>query len=378
MAVHKVPQDVEADDKFLGPLSFKQFLFFGGAAISGYLTFLTFTRVWPLSFLFLIPTIIFAFLAFPWSKEQPTELWLASRIRFLIMPRKRIWDQTGMKELVNITVPVREAHIYTDGLSQDEVKDRLGALASIVDSRGWAVKNVIQGSTQESDRLVAAPVSTPDYNVANIVDSTPDVFDSSEGTIAKQFDNMIEDSEKHHRSETLALVEKARQQVNISDNVIEVPNGKKSHKKLDPSKEQDFWFMHDQPTPSDPALSVFQSSTVVAPGADSSAVSQPLVQTTSTQMTEEELLEVARKKHERDAMQTITRHERVIDPKGEKSNQSNVSVKDESKEALSSMTATPNPDILNLAKSNDLNVETLARQANKKGLDEGEVVITLR
>jgi hypothetical protein len=27
MAVHKVPQDVEADDKFLGPLSFKQFLF---------------------------------------------------------------------------------------------------------------------------------------------------------------------------------------------------------------------------------------------------------------------------------------------------------------------------------------------------------------
>jgi len=40
MAVYKVPQDVEADDKFLGPLSFKQFLFAGGALISGYLTFL--------------------------------------------------------------------------------------------------------------------------------------------------------------------------------------------------------------------------------------------------------------------------------------------------------------------------------------------------
>src|SRR6187402_3059875 len=150
MAVHKVPQDVEADDKFLGPLSFKQFLFFGGTIICGYLTFLMLTKVWPLTIIFLLPTIVFAFLAFPWSKEQPTELWLASRIRFLIMPRKRIWDQAGMKELVTITVPVREAHIYTNGLSQDEVQNRLGALASIVDSRGWAVKNVIASTDVES------------------------------------------------------------------------------------------------------------------------------------------------------------------------------------------------------------------------------------
>jgi hypothetical protein len=82
MAVHKVPQDVEADDKFLGPLSFKQFLFFGGFAICGYLTYLTITRVWPVSFVFILPMIMFGALAFPWSKEQPTELFLGVKNTF--------------------------------------------------------------------------------------------------------------------------------------------------------------------------------------------------------------------------------------------------------------------------------------------------------
>jgi hypothetical protein len=42
------------------------------------------------------------------------------------------------------------------------------------------------------------------------------------------------------------------------------------------------------------------------------------------------------------------------------------------------MTPPLNPDILNLAQSNDLTVETLSRQANKKtDLGDDEVVISL-
>jgi hypothetical protein len=284
-----------------------------------------------------------------------------------------------MKELVNITVPVREAHIYTDGLSQDEVQNRLGALASIVDSRGWAVKNVLQPSAVESDRLVAAPITIPDTINDDIVDSAPDVFDNSDGTIAKQFDNMIEDSEKQHRSETLKLVEKARQQTINQNQEENIASPKKQSKKLDPAKEHDFWFMHNQPTPSDPSLAVFQSSTLVKPLTDPAPTAQPVAQPTSSQMTEEELLNTARKKHERDAMQTIPRHERIINPNGNSNVTTEVTeTKESSIKAQAPMTATPNPDILDLAKSNDLNVETLARQANKKGLDEGEVVISLR
>lgn len=376
MAVHKVPQDVEADDKFLGPLSFKQFLFFGGTLICGYLTFLTFTKVWPLSFVFLLPTLAFAALAFPWSKEQPTELWLASRIRFLIMPRKRIWDQTGMKDLVNVTAPVRQVHVYTDGLSQNEVETRLSALATIVDSRGWAVKNA-QGPG--SDRLVQNPQSSVIDEKETVVESTPDIFDDSgsSGTIARQFDDMIENSEKQHKSETLQLIENARQKSATQAQEKDLTVEKKPVKNpTDPAKEQDFWFMHNTPQqPADPSLSVFQSSTVVAPGAPSTAVQQPVAQTSAPQISEEELLETVHKKKERDALQTVGRHEKVIDPNGKQPEPASPTVENSN---TSTMTATPNPDILDLAKSNDLSVETLSRQANKKGLDEGEVVISLR
>ncbi|NDG30951.1 PrgI family protein, partial [bacterium] len=47
MAVYTVPQDVEADDKFVGPLSFKQFIFIGIGAIAGYLSFLALKGFWP-------------------------------------------------------------------------------------------------------------------------------------------------------------------------------------------------------------------------------------------------------------------------------------------------------------------------------------------
>jgi hypothetical protein len=66
--------------------------------------------IWPVAIVFLPFFIFFTALAFPWSKDQPTEIWLASRIRFFLVPHKRIWNQTGMKDLVTITVPKREVH----------------------------------------------------------------------------------------------------------------------------------------------------------------------------------------------------------------------------------------------------------------------------
>lgn len=374
MAVYKVPQDVEADDKFLGPLTFKQFLFSGGTVICGYLTFLSFTKVWPLSFVFLVPTLVFAALAFPWSKEQPTELWLASRIRFMIVPRRRIWDQTGVKDLVNVTAPVREAHVYTDGLSQNEVHDRLNALASIVDSRGWAVKSALGSKNDDSDRLVATTTVPADTSNQDLVNSTPDVFDNSEGTIASQFDNMIENSEKQHKSETLKLVEQARNSANInSQNDSPLLDPRKNQNSRPPQNNQDFWFMNTPTPPSDPSLAVFQAPTSIHPGDGGSQVSTQnpaVLNTNDPQMSEDELLQKVHEKQQRDALQAGPKHERVIDPNG--NNQPAPE-----KQAKAPMTAPSNPDILSLSQSNDLNVETLARQANKKDLDDNEVVISL-
>lgn len=50
--------------------------------------------------------------------------------------------------------------------------------------------------------------------------------------------------------------------------------------------------------------------------------------------------------------------------------------KPEEKKSASTMTEQISPDILNLARNNDLNVATIARQVNKSG-DNDEVVISL-
>ena len=57
MAVYKVPQDVEAEDKLVGPFTFRQFIFLIVAAISLFLTIQLFS-VNPLLTLVTLPALI--------------------------------------------------------------------------------------------------------------------------------------------------------------------------------------------------------------------------------------------------------------------------------------------------------------------------------
>jgi len=135
MATYKVIQDVEAEDKILGPLTLKQLIFaiivvgFGfGAFRVVTVTGSVFTAIPFLPFM-----LIFGILAAPLGKNQPTEVWLAAQIHFFTKPKLRLWDQSDLKEVVHITVPKKEQKIYTDGLNQRQVKSRLSALSSMLD-----------------------------------------------------------------------------------------------------------------------------------------------------------------------------------------------------------------------------------------------------
>src|ERR1051325_10816577 len=106
MAVYKVIQDIEAEDKLLGPLTLKGFIY---ALIAGALAFINFRLLlapelgvvrWVLILVFLFPMLLFGVLASPLGREQPTEVWLLARVRFFLKPRRRIWDQSGISQLV--------------------------------------------------------------------------------------------------------------------------------------------------------------------------------------------------------------------------------------------------------------------------------------
>src|SRR3954470_3689042 len=100
MAVYKVIQDVEAEDKLLGPLTLKGFVYAGIALLIGYINFRLLMPGSPIKWIFIpalsLPMILFAVLASPWGGDQATEVWLLSKIEFFLKPRLRIWDQRGI------------------------------------------------------------------------------------------------------------------------------------------------------------------------------------------------------------------------------------------------------------------------------------------
>lgn len=180
MAVYKVPQDVEADDKLIGPFSFRQFIYL---IIVG----LAIAAAWGLAQIFIalviipLPIIIFfGAIALPLRKDQPMEIYLAAMLKFFLKPRVRLWQPEGQFNLVTIIAPHVNETQTGRGISGSEAQQRLSYLAQVIDTQGWAARGVTTTSMASLNDTVAAEASTVD-----------DVLDQSVG-IGRQFDSLIE------------------------------------------------------------------------------------------------------------------------------------------------------------------------------------------
>jgi hypothetical protein len=233
MAVYKVIQDVESEDKLLGPLSLKGFVYAAIAGLCAFINFRLFLIGTPLKWLFILmfalPMVLFGVLASPLGREQPTEVWLLSRIRFFLKPRTRIWDQEGMSDLVTVTAPKKKELHLTKDLSQTEVQSRLKTLASTLDTRGWAVKNVDVNlsapeehpniTTPDSDRLIK-PGGVPHEMSVVDVHAADDILDEKNNPTAQKFESMMQQAEADRKQ---GIVEK------LKDLAGDEPEPKKSH-----------------------------------------------------------------------------------------------------------------------------------------------------
>lgn len=359
MATYKVIQDIEAEDKFLGPLTLKQFIFGIIGVFFAYLSFFALTK--GLTFLLVVfapPMLLGFFLAVPWSKDQPTEVWVLAKLRFMVKPRRRIWDQSGMEELVTITAPKKEEKQLTDNLSQIEVKSRLKALAQTIDSRGWVVKDAeynISYRPDTSDRLVnagALPHEVPPIDVNNI----PDAY-SVDAPTSENFDRMIQQSTEMRKAQNLEKMDRIRHGEPLESIVLpEV-----------------------QLTPPSTAYQNYQEA---APAFDEAGLTEEL-------------------KYRRAPDALATAHMRTLqpigaepplDPLAQSSIPADDSVAsthdsastDDTQNSTSQTSDQPMPEpqsaaILEYAGNNDLNIATIARQAKKDvEEDQDEVVISLR
>lgn len=160
MAQYKVPQDVEAEDKLLGPFSFRQliYLFIAGGLIAA--AFALF-QIFPLLVIIPVPFILFfLILALPLKKDQPMETYLAALISFYIKPNKRFWNSGQRDSTINIIAPKKVEGPRVRTLSENEASNRLSFLANIIDSEGRSITNNWQGAVR--DEYVAEASSTPD------------------------------------------------------------------------------------------------------------------------------------------------------------------------------------------------------------------------
>ncbi len=200
MAVYKVPQDVEADDKLLGPFSFKQFIFLIIAVMAGAIAFGLSRILFPLVIIPLPIAVFFLILALPLRKDQPMEIYIAAIISFMTKPKKRLWRPDGIESLIEVVAPKVEERQYGKGYSQEEVQRRLSYLANIVDSRGWAVRGV-----DEPDSSMQADL----YHEAQTVD---DPLDDS-GSRAQQITDLLTRTDQERRQQIIDRMRQPQTQV---------------------------------------------------------------------------------------------------------------------------------------------------------------------
>lgn len=150
MATYKVPQDVEAEDRLLGPFTFRQFIYLLIAAIAGALAAALF-QIFPLLAILPLPVIIFfLILALPLKKDQPMETYLAAIVSFYMKPNKRFWRPGQGETTIQITAPKIVEKSRTRDISEEEASHRLSFLSNLVDSEGYAIRGNHNGNFTEN------------------------------------------------------------------------------------------------------------------------------------------------------------------------------------------------------------------------------------
>lgn len=198
MSVYKVPQDVEAEDKLLGPFSFRQFIFLIIAVVSLGAAYILARILLPLGLIPVPIALFFGALALPLRKDQPMEVYLAAVISFMLKPKKRLWQPDGIEYLVEVTAPKTEETTRRNSYDQEEVQRRLSYLANLVDSRGWSIRGV-----NDPD----SPMQADLYNEAQ---TAFDPLDEA-GATAQNITNLINQSDARRRQAMIQTMSAAQQ-----------------------------------------------------------------------------------------------------------------------------------------------------------------------
>ncbi len=216
MGQYKVPQDVEAEDKIIGPLTIKQFLYAVIGTGIGIATFVTGKYFPPLYVIGAFPTLLFLALGLWQRQDQPFEALFLALVSFTVKPRKRIWLKEPIVDIFKIEPP--KPTVEAPPIDPREIMGQLEKLSQVVDTRGWSAK---QPEIQEpaylatpglelDSRIGAVHLDQAVYaSPASDVGAADDILDLDNNPSAQGLNTLIEDSVKNIRAEAMHRMEEA-------------------------------------------------------------------------------------------------------------------------------------------------------------------------
>ncbi len=217
MGQYKVPQNVESEDKILGPLSLKQFIYAVIGVGYGLLTFAIFKSVIVIWIVIgLPPMLALLALGLYQREDQPLETYLVAVLQYFVRPKVRLWDKEPIAEVFKVEPPKPKPVMKRR--DPREVRSQLQQLANVVDTRGWDNK---QAELQEpedaqvidlADRLGVenlAPTAPAVPIMANVpvISVDDDILDTT-GTKAQDLNVLIENTSKSLRTEAVEKMSK--------------------------------------------------------------------------------------------------------------------------------------------------------------------------
>lgn len=223
MGQYKVPQNVETEDKILGPLSIKQFIYVIIALLWAFLMWRVFSFSILIAIVFAFPvTGFFLMLGFGQREGVPFEDFVVAFIRFLIVPRKRMWIKDDSKEVIVKDTPKKDnsQNVANKNVTAGQLKQ----LASIIDTRGNFKDPSISLPDNENEADIYASRIIGPAQVGGATAATQAGVVASQATTARddvldensahaaQVNQMLQSAEQSTRKAAVEQMQQATQQ----------------------------------------------------------------------------------------------------------------------------------------------------------------------
>ena len=157
---YKVPQNIDMEDRIVGPLTMVQFVIVMIGGMIVYVSYLLFT---PTSFWFIaIPVALVTLsLAFLKINDQHFPKFAGSTLLFLTRPKSRVWQKNESHQALSITHQVTAAEQKQAGKSSVHQGD-LAGLSTVLDTGGTTPIPVIPPTVPvPATPVPESPTATP-------------------------------------------------------------------------------------------------------------------------------------------------------------------------------------------------------------------------